>query len=149
MSKVDLLKEAIKKKDGDQLFKAEEDFKALMGDEEDTVAFVFQHISSEENTLTSVARTTRGILSFGAVVKGEVDRHLEKGTLEKSPVAERKPVTIYIFDQSFCSPNTIIISIRSTVTPGGKFEFLDHWRMRQVLLKFSITIIAKNKNKII
>lgn len=97
MSGVDLLKEAIKKKDGDQLFKAEEDFKALMGDEEDTVAFVFQHISSEESSLTSsVARTTRGILSFGAVVKGEVDRHSEKGKLEK--VEERKPVSMFLLN---------------------------------------------------
>ncbi|KAL1518223.1 hypothetical protein ABEB36_001881 [Hypothenemus hampei] len=62
----------LKKKDGDQLFSPDEDFTALMGDDEDTVAFVFQHVNSEESTLTSVARTTRGLLSFGAVVTGEI-----------------------------------------------------------------------------
>ncbi|XP_066148180.1 obscurin-like [Euwallacea fornicatus] len=88
MSREEVLREAVKKKDGDQLYKPEEDFKALMGDEEDTVAFVFQHVSSEECTLTSVARTTRGILSFGAVVKGEVD-HQAAG--ERSQGEQRKP----------------------------------------------------------
>lgn len=89
----DLLKEARKKKDGDQLFRPEENFKALMGDDEDTVAFVFQHVSSEDSTLTSVARTTRGILSFGATVKGEFDHHGDQ-----SPVADRKPVNIELFN---------------------------------------------------
>ncbi|XP_060519333.1 obscurin-like [Cylas formicarius] len=69
----DLVKNAIKTKDGDQLFKPDEGFKALMGDDEDTVTFVFQHVNPDDDgTLTSVARTTRGLLSFGAVVQGEV-----------------------------------------------------------------------------
>ncbi|XP_050298099.1 obscurin-like [Anthonomus grandis grandis] len=90
MSHVDLLKEANKKKDGDQLFKPEENFQALMGDDEDTVAFVFQHISSEDHLMTSVARTTRGILSFGAIVKGEID-HQSDISLDSSDISERKP----------------------------------------------------------
>lgn len=92
VSPEDVLKEAIKTKDGDQLFKPDENFKALMGDDEDTVAFVFQHVSSDDCTLTSVARTTRGILSFGAVVKGEIDHHEQKEGVERSPSATRKPV---------------------------------------------------------
>ncbi|XP_030755389.1 obscurin-like [Sitophilus oryzae] len=85
-----LLKDAIKPKDGDQLFSQDEGFTALMGDDEDTVAFVFQHVNPEEDgTLTSVAKTTRGILSFGAVVQGEVEH--EVSTTEKSPGVKRKP----------------------------------------------------------
>ncbi|CAG9761838.1 unnamed protein product [Ceutorhynchus assimilis] len=82
-----LIREANKKKDGDQLFKPEENFKALMGDDEDTVAFVFQHVSARESILTSVAKTTRGVLSFGATVKGEIDHNSQ----ESDEIATRKP----------------------------------------------------------
>lgn len=94
----DLVKEATKPKDGDQLFNQDESFAALMGDDEDTVAFVFQHVNPEEDgTLTCVAKTTRGILSFGAVVQGEVEAGHEAAiSVEKSSGTKQKPVRLLI-----------------------------------------------------
>lgn len=114
VSPEDVLKEAIKTKDGDQLFKPDENFKALMGDDEDTVAFVFQHVSSDDCTLTSVARTTRGILSFGAVVKGEIDRHEQKEGVERSHSATRKPVSCCKVANFFMQRLTLLVQTLET-----------------------------------
>ncbi|KAF7281175.1 hypothetical protein GWI33_005047 [Rhynchophorus ferrugineus] len=89
----DLVKDATKPKDGDQLFNQDESFAALMGDDEDTVTFVFQHVNPEDDgTLTCVAKTTRGILSFGAVVQGEIEAgHEAASAVEKSSGTKKKP----------------------------------------------------------
>lgn len=64
------------KKDG-QVFEPDERFKVLMGDDEDSLALVFQHVKPDDVGLyTCVAQTSRGHISCSAelTVHGTVNQ---------------------------------------------------------------------------
>lgn len=121
------------KKNG-EAFDPEERFKVLMGDDDDSLALVFQHVKPEDAGLyTCVASTTTGNISCSAelTVQGtiqELAREPQKATL----VVETKEALANIGSSAmlelqckgFPRPEVLWKHEGSVIEPGGRFRFL-------------------------
>ncbi|XP_044758879.1 obscurin isoform X8 [Coccinella septempunctata] len=82
------------KKDGEP-FEPEERFKVLMGDDEDSLALVFQHVRPEDVGLyTCVAQTSRGHISCSAelTVHGTINQIFREPEKPKLVIERRDPI---------------------------------------------------------
>ncbi|KAK9877930.1 hypothetical protein WA026_020153 [Henosepilachna vigintioctopunctata] len=82
------------KKDGEP-FEPEERFKVLMGDDEDSLALVFQHVRPEDVGLyTCVAQTSRGHISCSAelTVHGTVNQIFREPEKPKLIIEKKEPI---------------------------------------------------------
>lgn len=150
------------KKDGEP-FDPEERFKVLMGDDEDSLALVFQHVRPEDAGLyTCVAATTTGAISCSAelTVQGTV-HELPREPCKANLVVETKEALANIGASAmlelqckgFPRPEVLWKHEGKVIEPGGRYRFLyeDAETMTLVIKNVSTedagvyTITAKNE----
>lgn len=150
------------KKDGEP-FDPEERFKVLMGDDQDSLALVFQHVRPEDAGLyTCVAATTTGAISCSAelTVQGTV-HELPREPCKANLVVETREALANIGASAmlelqckgFPRPEVLWKHEGKTIEPGGRFRFLyeDAETMTLVIKNVSAedagvyTITAKNE----
>lgn len=150
------------KKDG-ETFDPEERFKVLMGDDEDSLALVFQHVRPEDAGLyTCVAATTTGAISCSAelTVQGTV-HELPREPCKANLVVETREALANIGASAmlelqckgFPRPEVLWKHEGKVIEPGGRFRFLyeDAETMTLVIKNVSqedagvYTITAKNE----
>lgn len=150
------------KKDGEP-FDPEERFKVLMGDDEDSLALVFQHVRPEDAGLyTCVAATQTGAISCSAelTVQGTVNE-LPREPCKANLVVETKEALANIGASAmlelqckgFPRPEVLWKHEGKVIEPGGRYRFLyeDAETMTLVIKNVSAedagvyTITAKNE----
>lgn len=150
------------KKDG-EAFDPEERFKVLMGDDEDSLALVFQHVRPEDVGLyTCVAATSTGNISCSAelTVQGTI-HELPREPCKANLIVETKEALANIGASAmlelqckgFPRPEVLWKHEGKTIEPGGRFRFLyeDAETMTLVIKNVSAedagcyTITAKNE----
>ncbi|KAG5678438.1 hypothetical protein PVAND_008111 [Polypedilum vanderplanki] len=121
------------KKDGEP-FDPEERFKVLMGDDEDSLALVFQHVRPEDAGLyTCVAATSTGAISCSAelTVQGTV-HELPREPCKANLVVETKEALANIGASAmlelqckgFPRPEVLWKHEGKVIEPGGRYRFL-------------------------
>jgi hypothetical protein len=150
------------KKDGEP-FDPEERFKVLMGDDDDSLALVFQHVRPEDAGLyTCVAATTTGAISCSAelTVQGTV-HELPREPCKANLVVETREALANIGASAmlelqckgFPRPEVLWKHEGKVIEPGGRYRFLyeDAETMTLVIKNVSqedagvYTITAKNE----
>lgn len=150
------------KKDG-ETFDPEERFKVLMGDDEDSLALVFQHVRPEDAGLyTCVAATQTGNISCSAelTVQGQV-HELAREPCKANLIVETKEALANIGSSAmlelqckgFPRPEVLWKHEGKVVEPGGRFKFLYEDAETMTLIIKNVTqedagiytIIAKNE----
>ncbi|XP_064214157.1 obscurin isoform X3 [Tribolium castaneum] len=121
------------KKDGAP-FEPDERFKVLMGDDEDSLALVFQHVRAEDVGLyTCVAQTSRGHISCSAelTVHGTVNQLVREPEKPVLIVEKRNPVVnaggsamIELQVKGFPKPQVKWTHEGKPIEAGGKYKFL-------------------------
>ncbi|XP_013175915.1 PREDICTED: muscle M-line assembly protein unc-89-like isoform X2 [Papilio xuthus] len=121
------------KRDG-QPFDPEERFKVLLGDDEDSLALVFQHVKPEDAGLyTCVAKTSTGNISCSAelTVQGavhELHREPEKPTLviehRQAVVAAGGSAMLELQCKGYPKPNVVFKHDGQVVEPDTRHKFL-------------------------
>lgn len=121
------------KKDGEP-FDPEERFKVLMGDNDDSLALVFQHVRPEDVGLyTCVAATTTGHISCSAelTVQGQV-HELPREPCKANLIVETKQALANIGASAmlelqckgFPRPEVLWKHEGNVIEPGGRYRFL-------------------------
>lgn len=121
------------KKDG-QPFEPDERFKVLMGDDEDSLALVFQHVRAEDVGLyTCVAQTSRGHISCSAelTVHGTVNQLIREPEKPKLIIEKREPIVsvggsamLELQVKGYPKPQVKWTHEGKPIEPGGKYKFL-------------------------
>lgn len=121
------------KKDG-ETFDPEERFKVLLGDDDDSLALVFQHVKPEDAGLyTCVAHTSTGNISCSAelTVQGQV-HELAKEPEKPKLILESKEALANIGSSAmmeltckgFPKPTVLWKHQGKVIEPGGRYRFL-------------------------
>lgn len=150
------------KRDG-EVFDPEERFKVLMGDDDDSLALVFQHVRPEDAGLyTCVAATTTGSISCSAelTVQGQV-KELPREPCKANLIVETKEALANIGASAmlelqckgFPRPEVLWKHEGNVIEPGGRYRFLyeDAETMTLVIKNVTAedaghyTILAKNE----
>lgn len=121
------------KKDGVS-FDPDERFKVLMGEDQDSLALVFQHVRAEDVGLyTCVAQTTSGHISCSAelTVHGTVNQLFREPEKPKLIVEKREPVVtaggsamLELQVKGFPKPQVKWTHEGKAIEAGGKYKFL-------------------------
>lgn len=121
------------KKDG-VAFEPEERFKVLMGDDEDSLALVFQHVRAEDVGLyTCVAQTSRGHISCSAelTVHGTVNQLFREPEKPKLIVEKKEPIVtaggsamLELQVKGYPKPQVKWTHEGKTIEAGDKYKFL-------------------------
>ncbi|RZB39359.1 muscle M-line assembly protein unc-89-like [Asbolus verrucosus] len=121
------------KKDGVP-FEPEERFKVLMGDDEDSLALVFQHVRAEDVGLyTCVAQTSRGHISCSAelTVHGTINQLAREPEKPQLIVEKREPIAtvggsamIELQVKGYPKPQIKWTHEGKPIEAGGKYKFL-------------------------
>ncbi|GAB0092620.1 Obscurin [Sergentomyia squamirostris] len=117
-----------------QSFDPEERFKVLLGDDEDSLALVFQHVKPEDAGIyTCVAQTSTGNISCSAelTVQGAVQQLLREPEKPQLIIEHREPVAsiggsamLELQCKGFPKPEILWKHDGKVVEPGGKYKFL-------------------------
>ncbi|KAL3285162.1 hypothetical protein HHI36_019282 [Cryptolaemus montrouzieri] len=121
------------KKDGEP-FEPEERFKVLMGDDEDSLALVFQHVRPEDVGLyTCVAQTSRGHISCSAelTVHGTINQIFREPEKPKLIIEKRDPIVtaggsamLELQVKGYPKPNVKFTHNNKAIEAGGKYKIL-------------------------
>ncbi|XP_063930937.1 obscurin isoform X4 [Zophobas morio] len=121
------------KKDG-EAFTPDERFKVLMGDDEDSLALVFQHVRAEDVGLyTCVAQTSRGHISCSAelTVHGTVNQLVREPEKPQLIIEKREPVVtaggsamLELQVKGYPKPQVKWTHEGKPIEAGGKYKFL-------------------------
>ncbi|XP_045464007.1 obscurin isoform X4 [Harmonia axyridis] len=121
------------KKDGEP-FEPEERFKVLMGDDEDSLALVFQHVRPEDVGLyTCVAQTSRGHISCSAelTVHGTINQIFREPEKPKLVIEKRDPIVtaggsamLELQVKGYPKPNVKFTHNNKTIEAGSKYKIL-------------------------
>ncbi|KAF7281172.1 hypothetical protein GWI33_005044 [Rhynchophorus ferrugineus] len=121
------------KKDG-AVFEPDERFKVLMGDDEDSLALVFQHVRPDDVGLyTCVAQTSRGHISCSAelTVHGTVNQLFREPEKPKLIIEKKEPVVtagsqamIELQVKGYPKPQVKFIHDGKPIEAGSKYKFL-------------------------
>ncbi|XP_017774924.1 PREDICTED: muscle M-line assembly protein unc-89 isoform X2 [Nicrophorus vespilloides] len=121
------------KKDGKE-FEAEERFKVLLGDDEDSLALIFQHVKPEDAGLyTCVAQTTTGNISCSAelTVQGTVHELYREPEKPQLIIEKREAITsvggsciMELQVKGFPKPKVTWKHEGEAVEPSQKYKFL-------------------------
>ncbi|XP_068917949.1 obscurin isoform X4 [Tenebrio molitor] len=115
-------------------FEPDERFKVLMGDDEDSLALVFQHVRAEDVGLyTCVAQTSRGHISCSAelTVHGTVNQLAREPEKPQLIIEKREPVVaaggsamIELQVKGYPKPQVKWSHEGKPIEAGGKYKFL-------------------------
>ncbi|XP_076264324.1 obscurin isoform X26 [Rhynchophorus ferrugineus] len=121
------------KKDG-AVFEPDERFKVLMGDDEDSLALVFQHVRPDDVGLyTCVAQTSRGHISCSAelTVHGTVNQLFREPEKPKLIIEKKEPVVtagsqamIELQVKGYPKPQVKFTHDGKPIEAGSKYKFL-------------------------
>lgn len=121
------------KKDG-ETFDPEERFKVLLGDDDDSLALVFQHVKPEDAGLyTCVAQTTSGNISCSAelTVQGTVNQLMREPEKPHLLIEAREAsaniggsAIMELQCKGFPKPEVLWRHEGKVIEPGGRYKFL-------------------------
>ncbi|XP_059609271.1 obscurin isoform X5 [Phlebotomus argentipes] len=117
-----------------QAFDPEERFKVLLGDDEDSLALVFQHVKPEDAGIyTCVAQTSTGNISCSAelTVQGAVQQLMREPEKPQLIIEHREPVAsiggsamLELQCKGYPKPEILWKHDGKVVEPSGKYKFL-------------------------
>ncbi|XP_055686187.1 obscurin isoform X7 [Lutzomyia longipalpis] len=117
-----------------QPFDPEERFKVLLGDDEDSLALVFQHVKPEDAGIyTCVAQTSTGNISCSAelTVQGAVQQLVREPEKPQLIVEHREPVAsiggsamLELHCKGYPKPEILWKHDGKVIEPSGKYKFL-------------------------
>lgn len=117
-----------------QAFDPEERFKVLLGEDEDSLALVFQHVKPEDAGIyTCVAQTSTGNISCSAelTVQGAIEQLLREPEKPHLIIEAREPVAsiggsamIELHCKGFPKPEILWKHDGQVVEPSGRYKFL-------------------------